>query len=238
MVGGGLGRFIETMTGSFYIYGVLVDLVMNNVSIKAFLSKAISWSEREYICGGTVSYVILGLMMVVQNASFTPGLDFPLYRLNQSMYIKGARGIIGESNYVKETEEVIDYMKNLLTSFSNNRKEMFVFPLNCMLYPLIGVKNPTTYDTLQSIPFIPEFIPDLIAQLKETSPEIIIIQKRATQATGPLRSEKVWVHQEVVNVVCRFVEMNYVKLYETKLHYEVYRLKRPQSTPLADCLID
>lgn len=225
MVGGGFGRFAEIMAGGFYVYAVTADLIENSQSLSAFWQRRISWSKRQFIYSGVIFYLILGLMLIIENAGFLPGLDFPLYRLNQTMRIPGARGVIGESNYVSETEAAVDYTKNTLALKKSKKREIFVFPLNSMLYPLIGAKNPTAYDTLQAIPFIPELIPDLIKQLQVALPEIIIMQKRATPTTGPLSEEKVWVDQRAVSAIYKLIGNNYDKIYETRFYYEVYGLR-------------
>lgn len=220
MAGGGLGRFVETMTGSFYVYGVLVDLIENDG--KALWDRAVSFSGRLAVNAGAAAYSALALMMVVGNVSFAPGLDVPLYRMGRTMTVEGAKGIRGEQAYVAETEEVVNYAKYVTSGSGCCKKKLFVFPLNCMLYPLVGAENPVSFDTFQSIPFVAEFIPDLMAQLEWTRPDVVVMQKRANQTTGPLEDEKVWVHGEVVGAVRGFVERNYVKTYETPLYYEVY----------------
>ena len=224
MVGSGLGRFVETMTGSFYAYGVLVDLIENSAAVRALWHKFIWWGQRQFVYIFTFIYVIVGLAMIIQNTAFYPQLDFPLYRLNRMMRIRGAWGIIGEKNYVTETEAVVDYAKRILVS-NDKKKEIFVFPLNPMFYPLLGAKNPTAHDTLASIPFIKEFIPDMIAQLRKTRPQLIIMQKMSTPTTALLTQKNAWVLLETVEAVGDFVKNNYKKIYETPLYYEVYGLK-------------
>lgn len=224
MAGSGFGRFVEVMTGSFYIYGVLVDIIENNEKVKSFWNKTVSWTQKSFIQAGTAAYSVLGLLMIIQNVSFIPGMDFPLYRLNQTMKIEGAKGIIGESRFVNETEAVVNHVKGAFLNSSNGKKDMLVFPYNCMLYPLIGGKNPTNYDALQAIPFTSEFVPDLMKQLEKSNPEIIIVQKRATQTTPLLRDDKVWVNQSAVDAISGFVERNYEKIFETELYYEVFKL--------------
>jgi hypothetical protein len=224
IAGGGLGRFVEMMTGSFYIYGVFADLLENSQPIKRFWDKHIIGSPRVLINNGTAGYALLGLALLSQNAAFIPWLDFPLTRLNQTMRIEIAKGIIGERQYVRETESVVENVKKQL-ALNYGKKEIFVFPLNSMLYPLIGAKNPTPYDCLQSIPFIAEFIPDLLAQLERKRPKIIILQKTATPASGPLRDEKNWVRPEAVEAVVKFTQMRYKKSFETERYYEVWVLR-------------
>jgi hypothetical protein len=224
--GAGLGRFVEIMAGSFCIYGVAADMIEKNGAVRALWDKWVAVGQRRFINAGTSLYAVFGLALIIQNASFTPELDFPLYRLNRELRSEGARGVIGESAYVLETDAVVRYAKNLLRVDEKAKGEIFVYPVNSMLYPLIGASNPTSYDTLQTIPFIPEFIPDLMRELKADLPAVVIMQKTATPTKGPLEDERVWVGRAATDAVRKFLAGSYRKVFETDRYYEVYSLSR------------
>jgi hypothetical protein len=222
IVGGGWARITETLTATFFVYGVLVDLLERDVGVQAWWRRRVAWSTTTVVATATTVAALWAVLMLVDNRGFRPWIDFPLYRLDRTMRIEGARGIVGYGPFVEDTEAVVASVRGILDRRSAPR-EIFVFPLNTMLYPLIGARNSTTFDTLQSNPFVPEMIPDLLGQLERRPPSVIVMHKRANPTLGPpLESATVWVVPESVVAMRAFLKQNpYRKAWESTF-YEVW----------------
>jgi hypothetical protein len=221
IVGGGWARITETMTGSFYAYAVLVDVIQRNTAIQHWWNLRVAWRQTTVVGAAACAAVLWGLLMLADNRGFRPWIDFPLYRLDRSMSVEGARGIVGFGPFVADTDAVVRKVQDILSERAS--REIFVFPLNCMVYPLAGATNSTTFDTLQSNPFMVELIPTLRGQLDQRPPSVVVMQTRANHTLEPpLESNRVWVVPESVFAVRDFLRSHrYRKEYES-IFYEVY----------------
>ncbi len=222
IVGGGWARLTETLTATFFVYGVLVDLVERDEAIQSWWRQRIAWSPTAVAAAATTAALLWGVLMLVDNRGFRPWLDFPLYRLDRTMRAEGARGIVGFGPFVDDTEAVVATVREILDRRAAPR-EIFVFPLNTMLYPLIGARNSTRFDTIQSNPFVLEMIPELIRQLEGRPPSVIVMQKRANPTLGPpLESATVWVIPESVFAMRDFLQRHAYHKKAESAFYEVW----------------
>ena len=222
IVGGGWARLAEMQTATFFVYGALVDLLERNDAIQQWWRRWIAWSTPSVAVAATVTAMVWGVLMLVDNRGFRPWIDFPLYRLDRTMRVEGARGIVGFGPFVEDTEAVVGTVRGILDRRAMPR-EIFVFPLNTMLYPLIGARNSTTFDTLQSNPFVREMIPDLLQQLERRPPSVIVMHKRANPTLGPpLESATVWVVPESVFAMRTFLEHHPYRMAWESTFYEVW----------------
>lgn len=221
VTGGGWARLTELLTATFAVFAMLGDVAMVSPRIRPAWERRFACAPETAIRIWTLAAVCWAALMLVDNRGFRPWIDLPLYRLSTTMDVDGARGIIGYGPFVADTDAVTRYLRRRLAE--KRADDIFVFPLNCMLYPLAHARNPTRFDTLQTNPFVPELVPALVDQLEARPPSLVVMQKIANPTLAPpLESEKVWVVPESVSAVRAFLAAGRYRKEFDSTFYEVF----------------
>jgi hypothetical protein len=221
--GGGWGRLAETLSGTLLCFGIGSALLRESRGAFADFWQRMTWvSPRTAGIALATSATFVAVGLVATNRAYRPALDVSLFAMKGVAQEPGWKGIRGDALYVEETDAVIRTLRELP---EDEKRNVFVFPLNSALYPLAGVRNPTAFDSLQKDLVAPSQFPRVMEQLKSARPAAIVLQRAANSAFGPLPDDPTWVHKQLRADVFEYVHTNY----ELHTRWQYYELWKPAS---------
>ncbi len=225
--GGGWGRLAETLTGTLLCFGIAAALLRGSDGAFSRLWYRLTWiSPRAAGVALAASAVLVAAGLLVTNRAYRPSLDVGFAAMQGEAQEPGWRGIRGDRLYVAETDALIRALRGLP---DRQRDSVFVFPLNSALYPLAGVRNPTSFDSLQKDLVAPSQFPRLLDQLRSSPPAAIVLQRAPNSAFGPVPppSAPAWVDSRLNSAVREFVHTHY-QLHTQWQYYELWEPSEPQ----------
>lgn len=224
--GGGWGRLVETLPGSLLTFGVGAHLLTQQGGRVAHWWTRNVWvSPRVF---GTVlglSAVAVSVGLLIKNQAYRPGLDVELRAMTGRASDPAWRGIRGEPLYVTETDELLASLRE--ASRGRPRTTLYVFPLNSAIYPFSGLRNATAFDSHQVDFLAPSRFPEVVAQLRDRKPALVVLQRQANHARGPdFDDPGIWVRDAIRIAVHDFVHANYT----LRKQWKYYELWVPRSS--------
>jgi 4-amino-4-deoxy-L-arabinose transferase-like glycosyltransferase len=223
MPGGGWGRLVETLSGTLLAFGIAAYLLTDqNGLIGRWWSQNVWVSPRLLGLAFAGASLAVSTGLLVKNQAFRPALDVELKAMTGEARATGWRGIRGDPLYVQETDAIVTALRSLP---EERRNSVYVFPLNCAIYPLAEVRNPTRFDSAQSDFLAPSQFDELLAELQQYQPPAIVLQRHANPSFRPNTDDLAyWVRPEIRRAVEDFVHRHYQLSLEWT-HYELWTLR-------------
>ncbi|MDD9946884.1 MAG: glycosyltransferase family 39 protein [Myxococcales bacterium] len=219
--GGGWGRLVEALPGTLPAFGVGAALLRAPGLTRALWEREV-WIRPRYAgfaLGAATIVVSAGLL--VKNQAFRPTLDVAFGRMTATGEAPGWRGLRGDPDFIRDTDAVIERLASLPPE---TRANAYVFPLNCALYLLADLHNPTSFDSHQVDFLAPSQFPRLMSELEQSRPSVIVLHRRPN--ASELAPEYFWVRPGLWPMVDEFVSKNY-RLGERLGVYELWFPREP-----------
>jgi hypothetical protein len=226
--GGGWGRLVATLAGTQIAFGIAAYLLMTrNGVITHWWSRNVWVAPRQLGLALGVASVAVSAGLLIKNQAFRPALDVELRAMTGEAHSTGWRGIRGEPLYVQETDALVTTLRELP---DEQRRNLYVFPLNAAIYALADARNPTRFDSHQGDFLAPSLFDEVLRELHQSQPSVVVLQRRANPAPTP-KADPLgpWVRPAIRTAVEDFVHQRY-QLSQSWTHYELWTLTSPNDS--------